>query len=63
MILFIEKTWFLWWAVAILFILRWLHLFSFQSDEANDLPTSDQTKSAVITSGQLPAGRASGLSV
>lgn len=28
MVLFIEKTWFLWWMLAIVIGLRWFHLVS-----------------------------------
>lgn len=28
MILFIAKTWFLWWMLAIVLLLRWLHVLS-----------------------------------
>jgi hypothetical protein len=33
---FIEKTWFLWWVLANLLVLRWFHLFSSASQESLD---------------------------
>jgi hypothetical protein len=31
---FIERTWFLWWILAILVILRWFHLFSSGTEDS-----------------------------
>ena len=31
---FIEKTWFLWWILSILIILRWFHLFLSPTDDS-----------------------------
>jgi len=30
---FIERTWFLWWVVALIVILRWFYLFSSRADD------------------------------
>jgi hypothetical protein len=32
-IVFLQKTWFLWWILATLVILRWFHLFSSRTDD------------------------------
>ncbi len=31
MILFVEKTWFLWWIVSIVFAVRWFHVVAMRS--------------------------------
>jgi len=54
-IAFFEKTWFLWWTLAITFILRWFHLFSSDTEEAIDRPASGKKEAAAIASGQLPS--------
>jgi hypothetical protein len=33
-ILFMEKTWFLWWVFAIVVIVRWFHLLSMDTESA-----------------------------
>ncbi len=39
MILFIQRTWFMWWILATVVILRWFHLFSHGTDESGlELP-------------------------
>ena len=61
MIVFLQKTWFLWWIAASLFILRWFHLFAFRTDErAFDEPGSAKPKSST-GSNQIPSGTASSL--
>jgi hypothetical protein len=60
MIPFIEKIWFLWWMVAIVFILRWFCLFSSKADEDRDATASAEEKAAA---GQFPSGSASSLFV
>jgi len=37
---FIEKTWFLWWILAILAILRWFNAVAVQAGETDDHETS-----------------------
>jgi len=52
---FIQKTWFVWWILATLFILRWFHLFSSHPDEgALEVPDSGERK-AVTASNQIPS--------
>ncbi len=39
MILFIQRTWFMWWILATVLILRWFHLFASHTDESGlELP-------------------------
>jgi len=53
---FIQKTWFLWWILATLFILRWFHLFSSDPDEGSlEVPESGEGK-AVTASNQNTLG-------
>ncbi len=64
MLVFIERTWLLWWMLAVLFILRWFRVFSADSDaESLNPPASSQTVSgqeeACVVSGQIPASRKS----
>lgn len=43
MILFIQKTWFMWWMLMTVFILRWFHLLSYRTNEsALELPDLDE---------------------
>jgi hypothetical protein len=61
MIAFIERTWFFWWMVAVLVILRWFHLFSSETDE-RVLDASDSgTRGSSVGSSQIPSGTASHL--
>lgn len=46
MIPFIEKTWFLWWLVATLIILRWFHLFASRMDDDGAFEAADSRKKA-----------------
>jgi len=49
MILFFEKTWFLWWLFLDLVILRWFHVLSAGSgSDALDSPNDDQSESHVV---------------
>lgn len=57
MISFIEKTWFLWWIVATLMILRWFHLFSSGAESDRDASALDEEQAAAILAGQRPSGR------
>ncbi len=62
---FIEKTWFLWWILAILAtlaILCWFHLFSSRTDDsAIEVPASSEEQ-VCTASDQIPSGTASNLS-
>jgi hypothetical protein len=58
MIPFIERTWFLWWLVAVMVILRWFHLFSTRTDEeAFEVRASGGPgcKQAIRSQKELPA--------
>jgi hypothetical protein len=55
MILFFQKTWFLWWILAAFAILRWFHLFSSRIDErtleaGGSIKDKDSTASEQISS-------------
>lgn len=53
MIPFIEKTWFLWWTLAVVVILRWFHLMS-TCDKASDLDRlSSEEEVAYVRSWRL----------
>jgi hypothetical protein len=56
-ILFLEKTWFLWWIVAIILILRWFHLFASNAEETLDAPAAGEERTAVA-SGQFSCASA-----
>jgi hypothetical protein len=44
---FFQKTWFLWWILAALIILRWFHLFSVRmEDEAREAPDAGEEKAS-----------------
>ena len=50
MIPFIEKTWFLWWIIAVVVIVRWFQLFSADTEvEMPASPPSDQEEIPVRT--------------
>jgi hypothetical protein len=50
MILFLEKTWPLWWMFAIVVILRWFHVLSANSGSHTDDPVKcDQGESNVMS--------------
>jgi hypothetical protein len=58
---FLEKTWFLWWILATLAILRWFHVFSSRTDDsAIEVPASEEQGSTA--SDRIPSGTASNLS-
>jgi hypothetical protein len=48
-IVFLQKTWFLWWILATLVILRWFHLFSFRPREMDtQAAESGEEKAAAV---------------
>jgi len=62
-IAFLQKSWFLWWILATLVILRWFHLFSSRTNDnegAFEAADSVQEK-ASGGSKQIPSGAASSL--
>jgi hypothetical protein len=55
MILFLQHAWFLWWALAVVVILRWFHVMSAGSGQV-DTPAPagyDSRDHSDIVSGQL----------
>jgi hypothetical protein len=46
----IQKTWFLWWTLATLVVLRWFHLFSSGTDDEGDFEAdhSDEADTSAI---------------
>ena len=54
---FFQKTWFLWWILATLIILRWFHLFSSSGESNVDAAASDEEQATAI-SGWRPSGSA-----
>jgi hypothetical protein len=59
---FIQKTWFLWWILATLVILRWFHLLASRTGGKGASETADSVKEKAATgSKQIPSGTASSL--
>ena len=58
---FIEKTWFFWWILSTLSILRWFHLFSSHIDDSAVRSTRVERK-AGTASDEIQSGTASRLS-
>jgi hypothetical protein len=58
-IVFLQKTWFLWWILATLFILRWFHLFAFRTDDERAFEEPDSAKEKSAGSNRIPSGAAS----
>jgi hypothetical protein len=50
---FIEKTWFLWWILATLVILRWFQMFSSTPKIGPEPSASDKEQTAAIASGSV----------
>jgi hypothetical protein len=61
MILFLANTRLLLWVVAIIFILRWFHLFSSSSDDNNHETGASGAAGASAPAKQIPSGTASRL--
>jgi hypothetical protein len=61
MIVFIQKTWFLWWVLATLVILRWFHLFSSRTDEWAFEAADSGEEEVATASNQIPSGTATRL--
>ena len=53
MILFIEKTWLLWWMLATILTLRWFHLSIRTKMEAPDAASEEKEQEAYILSWRL----------
>ena len=60
MIPFFQKTWFLWWILATLVILRWFHLFSSHTHE-RFLEAASEEEEASTAAKPIPSGTASRL--
>jgi hypothetical protein len=59
---FIEKTWFVWWILAILFILRWFNVFLSDADEEIAFEAVEPAKGkSAGASKQIPSGTAGSL--
>jgi hypothetical protein len=52
-ILFIEKTWFLWWMLAIFVAVRWFHLLSSSRTEGLDARALEEEERAYIVSWRI----------
>ena len=60
---FIEKTWFMWWILMVLVVLRWFQLFSVDVDEtAFEVPISSEG-GARMASDQMTSASVGRLSV
>jgi hypothetical protein len=56
MILFLQRTWFLWWILATLVVLRWFHLFSSHIHEKILEATESAKGEAPTTSKKVSPG-------
>jgi hypothetical protein len=59
--LFLQKTWLLWWILAAAFILRWFHLFSSHTQERALEAADSAEEKACTASKQIPLGTTSRL--
>ncbi|MGA7218194.1 MAG: hypothetical protein WBX38_07770 [Candidatus Sulfotelmatobacter sp.] len=54
MLVFIEKTWFLWWMLAMVAGIRWFHLISVNSKvEGFEAPAPEEEEQAYIVSWRI----------
>jgi hypothetical protein len=53
---FIQSTWFVWWILATLFILRWFHLFSSRTGESALEAADSREEETAPASNQIPPG-------
>jgi hypothetical protein len=53
---FLQKTWFFWWLLATLVILRWFQLSSSRADEKDPGEGDSAKEEASAASTQVPAG-------
>lgn len=61
MIVFLQKTWFLWWILASILILRWFHLFSSSTHERALEAIDSAKEQSSSDSKRMPSGSASSL--
>jgi hypothetical protein len=61
-IVFLQKTWYLWWILATLIILRWFHLFTSdkEDEEALEAARSAEEKASAVSK-QIPPATTSRL--
>jgi hypothetical protein len=60
MILFIAKTWFLWWIFAVVFIVRWFHVVSARATTENFNTVASDREQAQTICAQLEGASALG---
>ena len=60
--IFIQKTWFLWWILASVVILRWFHLFSSGTYERALEAAGSGEEEPSTTPNPIPSGKVSRLS-
>jgi hypothetical protein len=53
MILFLEKTWPLWWMFAVVLILRWFHVLSANSGSHGDDSVKYEQGESTVISGRI----------
>jgi hypothetical protein len=58
---FFQKSWFLWWILATLIVLRWFHLFSSRTDQRALEPADSAKEEASAGAKPVPSGTASRL--
>lgn len=56
MLVLLQKTWFLWWILAAVFILRWFHRFSSRADNHGAFEAADSAKEKISTGSKKPSG-------
>jgi hypothetical protein len=54
--LFIEKTWFIWWAFAVVAILRWFHVSSANVRLDEETPQNASSREEAQVHNQLASG-------
>lgn len=50
---FFTNTWFLWWMLAVIIIVRWFHVAAVDDSEEQPLPTRASNEANVLGSGKL----------
>jgi hypothetical protein len=61
-IVFLQKTWFLWWILATLLILRWFHLFTSNKEDEKALEAAHSAEEKASTvSKKIPSATTSRL--
>jgi hypothetical protein len=52
---FMEETWFVWWIIAVVVILRWFHLSSLSRTETAEMPASEEPEDTTTSIVSGPA--------